>query len=179
MPHQHRWHHPLCLAPRPLRPWLTESGSLTARLIAHYPCFKVRVLAQGLARPHDDERATLGLPRANVRVPSREVLLCSGDTPLVFAHSVTTPAAVRRGFRKFRHIGGRSLGSMLFASPTIARSMLAWRRVDARHPLWRKARAVVGPLPARLWARRSVFYTGPDRLLVTEVFLPPLFQESR
>ncbi|GLS05517.1 putative chorismate pyruvate-lyase [Chitiniphilus shinanonensis] len=179
MPHQHRWHHPLCLAPRPLRPWLTESGSLTARLIAHHPRFRVRVLAQGMARPHDDECATLRLPRRKLLAPCREVLLCSGDTPLVFAHSVTTPAAVRRGFRKFRHVGGRSLGSMLFASPTIARSALAWRRVDARHPLWREARAAVGPLPPRLWARRSVFYAGRDRLLVTEVFLPPHFTEPR
>ncbi|UXY15016.1 chorismate lyase [Chitiniphilus purpureus] len=175
MPHPHRWHHPLCLAPRALRPWLTEAGSLTARLIAHHPDFQVRVLKQQAARPHQDELATLCLASGVRHAPTREVLLCAGTTPLVFAHSVTTAVAVRRGFRKFRHVGGRSLGSLLFASPTIARSRLAWCRVDARHPLWRKARKAVGPLPRRLWARRSVFYAGADRLLVTEVFLPPHF----
>ncbi|WP_148717018.1 chorismate--pyruvate lyase family protein [Chitinolyticbacter meiyuanensis] len=174
MPHQHRWHHPLCLAPRPLRPWLTESGSLTARLIAHHPAFSVRVLRQRATTAHRDELAPLGQARRR-RTPMREVLLLSGQQPLVFAHSVTTPQAVRRGFRKFVHVGGRSLGSMLFASPTIARSRLAWCRVDARHPLWRKAVTAVGPLPPRLWARRSLFYAGGDRLLVTEVFLPPAF----
>lgn len=174
MPTRFRWHHPRCLAPRALQPWLAERGSLTARLVAHYPQFSVRVLRQREQPPHGDELATLQ-QRRRARVLTRDVLLMSGQTPLVYAHSVATRSAVRGGFRRLKGIGNRSLGSMLFADPTIRRSPLAWRQIDRRHPLWQQAHAAVGPLPARLWARRSLFITGPDRLLVTEVFLPPAF----
>ena len=95
-----------------------------------------------------------------------------GDIPLVFAHSVTPRTALRGGFQLFGRIGSRPLGESLFADPTITRSPLSWRCVDQRHPLWQKAQAVAGPLPSRLWARRSLFYAGNDCLLVTEVFLP-------
>ncbi|MBB5192962.1 chorismate--pyruvate lyase [Silvimonas terrae] len=174
MPHQSRWHHPLCIAPRKLKPWLTERGSLTARLVAHFPCFSVRVLRQNARTVHRDELRTLHVQRQQKAI-TRDVLLMSGETPLVYAHSVATRAATRRGFRRLRGIGNRSLGSMLFADPTIRRSPLAWRRVDQRHPLWQQARAAVGPLPRGLWARRSLFASGSDLLLVTEVFLPPAF----
>ncbi|WP_432724017.1 chorismate lyase [Jeongeupia wiesaeckerbachi] len=175
MPRSASWHTPLCLAPPALRPWLTESGSLTARLVAHFPAFSVRVCAQGLAAPHDDEGRAIALARRSQRVETREVLLMSGDTPLVFAHSVLQHRALRSGFRPIGRLGNASLGSFLFATPTIRRSPLAWRQVDARHPLWRKAALHVANLPMRLWARRSLFFAGHDRLLVTEIFLPPFF----
>ncbi|WP_051710971.1 chorismate--pyruvate lyase family protein [Andreprevotia chitinilytica] len=171
-----RWRHPILLAPRALRPWLTATGSLTARLIAHYPQFSVRVVAQQLARPHRDELKQLGSNSAHARVETREVLLLSGNTPLVFAHSIATPAALRRGFRAVGKLGNQSLGSFLFATPTIQRAPLSWCKIDRRHPLWQKAaRQVVGQLPKQLWARRSLFYAGRDALMVTEVFLPPYF----
>ncbi|WP_283150753.1 chorismate--pyruvate lyase family protein [Silvimonas soli] len=174
MPHQSRWYHPLCIAPRSLKPWLTERGSLTARLVAHFPGFHVRVLRQMPRSVHHDELRSLKIQRQQKAI-TRDVVLMSGDLPLVYAHSVATRAATRRGFRRLRGIGNRSLGSMLFADPTIRRSPLAWRRVDRRHPLWQQAQAAVGPMPPRLWARRSLFATGNDLLLVTEVFLPPAF----
>ena len=173
MPTTLRWHHPLCRAPRRLKPWLTARGSLTAKLIAHYPQFGVQVLRLRYQPPHRDE---LGALQRSRDVYTRDVLLLSGDTPLVYAHSVATRAAVRGGFRRLKGIGNRSLGSVLFADPTIRRSPLAWRRVDCRHPLWQQAQAAVNiALPARLWARRSLFLAGAERLLVTEVFLPPAF----
>ncbi|KAF0812044.1 Chorismate pyruvate-lyase [Andreprevotia sp. IGB-42] len=168
------WQHPVLLAPRTLRPWLTATGSLTARLIAHYPDFSVRVLRQTLAPPHRDERRPLRVARG--RVEAREVLLMSGATPLVYAHSVAAPAALRRGFRAVGKLGNRSLGSFLFATPTITRSPLAWRRLDRRHPLWRKAAQQLPGLSGPLWARRSLFRAGADALMVTEVFLPPFFR---
>ncbi|GHD67237.1 chorismate--pyruvate lyase family protein [Jeongeupia chitinilytica] len=175
MPRSASWHTPLCLAPPALRPWLTERGSLTARLMAHFPAFSVRVCTQASAGAHDDERRAIALARRKQQVEAREVLLMSGQTPLVFAHSVLQHRALRKGFRPIGRLGNASLGSFLFATPTIRRSPLAWRQIDARHPLWRKAAAHVADLPARLWARRSLFFAGHDRLLVTEVFLPPAF----
>ncbi|WP_028448844.1 chorismate--pyruvate lyase family protein [Chitinibacter tainanensis] len=167
------WQTPLVLAPRALHPWLNERGSLTQRLKAHFPDFSVQVLRQDFARPHRDERRPLAAGVAEVA--TREVLLCSRGQALVFAHSVVKRSALRSGFHLLGRTGSRPLGALLFADPTIRRSALSFACLDRRHPLWQKANQACGPLPARLWARRSFFYAGQDALLVTEVFLPPAF----
>ena len=174
MPKTACWHQPLCLAPHHLHPWLSDPGSLTTRLKARFPQFRVQVLLQGWQPAHQDEYIPLQLTRQHLHVATREVLLLSGNTPLVFAHSITLRKTLRGGVQLLGRIGSRPLGESLFANPTIRRSPLSWRCVDARHPLWRKAQVAVGPLPRRLWARRSVFQTGNDRLLVTELFLPAI-----
>src|SRR5471030_1133639 len=168
------WRHQLCLASRSLRPWLSDPGSLTARLKAHFPRLHVRVIAQGWQSAQRDEWHELHLPAPHIRVATREVLLMDGPTTLVFAHSITLRSALRGGFKLFGRIGSHPLGESLFADPTITRSPLAWCCVDRRHPLWIKANAAAGPLPPRLWARRSLFNAGRDRLLVTELFLPAI-----
>ncbi|MGL6039587.1 MAG: chorismate--pyruvate lyase family protein [Deefgea sp.] len=170
MPHTAFWHSPLISAPRTLRPWLSERGSLTQRLVANFPVFSVQVLQQGWACPHQDEFTVMQL-HGKKSVATREVLLCSNGVPLVFAHSITTPMGLRGGFHLFGRSGSRPLGALLFADPTIRRSHLSWRKLNRRHPLWQKAVAAAGPQAATLWARRSVFYSGNDQLLVTEVFL--------
>ncbi|MBM5573442.1 MULTISPECIES: chorismate lyase [Deefgea] len=170
MLHTAFWHTPLALAPWSLRPWLSERGSLTQRLIAHFPQLTVRVLQQGFRRPHPDETQILQLPSAS-HVATREVLLCSQERPLVFAHSITCRQHLQAGFHLFERSGSRPLGALLFADPCIRRSTLAWCKLSPRHPLWQKAQAAVGGQAATLWARRSVFYSGAAQLLVTEVFL--------
>lgn len=173
MPRTNFWRSPLCLAPRALRPWLTARGSLTARLIAHFGPVQVLIVRQRHAAANRGEQALLQQTRPKNLHAVRDVLLCASAVPLVYAHSLTTHSALRRGFGLMNQIGSKPLGAALFANPTIHREPLQWRRIDARHPLWQQARAAVGPLPARLWARRSVFVCRNDRLLVTEVFLPP------
>jgi chorismate--pyruvate lyase len=172
MPHdqRHRWHHPAFRAERPLQSWLTHPDSLTARLIANFPDFHVRLLRQGWHRPNRDELRALGMRRSQVAIV-REVVLMSGDTPLVFAHSVMPRHALFHGFRSLRRQGTKPLGATLFANPKVVRSELAFRRIDRRHPLFASAGAALGTLPARLWARRSRFELCHSRILVTEVFL--------
>ncbi|WP_269530783.1 chorismate lyase [Chitinimonas sp. BJYL2] len=173
MPHiaSHRWSHPASRAPRALHDWLVHPGSLTARLIARFPDFRVRLLRQHYAMPCRDELKALGMPRPALAVV-REVVLLSGDTPLVFAHSVMPREALMHGFGSIRRQGTKPLGATLFANPRVQRSQLAFRGLDRRHTLYRRASAAVGPLPARLWARRSRFELFNARILVTEVFLP-------
>jgi chorismate--pyruvate lyase len=172
------WRTPLCLAPRHLLPWLTERGSLTAMLMAHFPKISVRVIFQGWQSAHLDEKACIGSSAYQENMACREVLLQSEGKPLVYAHSITTASALRKGFHLFGRSGSRPLGALLFADPTIERSGLSWCCIDARHPLWQKAQQAVGNLPQRLWARRSIFYSGHDKLLVTEVFLPLIDQQQ-
>jgi len=158
----------------PYRHWLTGAGSLTARIRARCTHFAVRVLRQRLLPPHADELALLGIaPREWAWV--REVLLEADGVPVVFAHSVLAQRHARGPWQMFGRIGERSLGAVLFADPRIARRPLSYRRLDARHPLYRAAlrgAAFDAQAVPHLWARRSVFNRGGQSLLVCEVFLP-------
>jgi chorismate--pyruvate lyase len=157
---------------------LTDSDSLTARLIAHFPDFHVRLLRQTWLQPHYDELRALRMRNRQLAVV-RDVVLMSGDTPLVYAHSVMPRFALLHGFRGLRRQGEKSLGATLFANPLVQRSKLAVRAVDARHPLHVEARDAVGALPDRLWARRSRFELCHSAILVTEVFLPAVCMPLR
>lgn len=164
------------------RPWLVEEGSLTARLIASCPVdapFRLRRLAEGDARPLADQRQVLGMA-ANCHLRHRDVLLCSGERPLVYARTVVARADLRHPWRLMRAVGGRSLGSVLFANPRIRRGELHYRRLDARHPLYHRALPWCAPQsPRYLWARRAAFRLDGRPLLVTEVFLPALLDLNR
>ena len=173
--------------------WLTHPGSLTAKLRAASPQFRVRVLRQTQAQPHSDERRLLGL-KAHQHAWVREVTLCAGDLPLVFAHSVLPLQNVRGAWHLFAGLGARPLGEVLFTDPGIDRSPLGFSRIDKRHPLYSKAvaanaQSVSSPTlnalhqgqdlgakqqPSSFWARRSLFAKSQRALLVTEVFLPSI-----
>jgi len=161
------------LASGPWQTWLTDHGSLTRRLQAACPAFRVQRTQQTHARPHYDEIAALGL-HARQRALIREVLLCCGATPLVFAHTAIPLHALIGPWAGLAHLGNRPLGAALFANPRIARHPLECRRLDARHPLYRHAARHLNAPPARLWARRSRFTLHGYSILVTEVFLPAI-----
>ena len=161
----------------PQRRWLSDDGSLTARIRARCQRFTVRVLRQQLLRPCDDERAVLDIaPRESAWV--REVLLVADGVPQIFAHSLLAQRHARGPWQMFSRMGERPLGAALFADPRIARQPLRYRRLDARHPLYRAA-IRAADLDAQqvpfLWARRSVFTRAGQSLLVCEVFLPNIF----
>ncbi len=160
------------MVPPLLYPWLTHRGSLTARLKAHCSRFQVKVLRQGLGRPSKDERALLGL-HPGERAWIREVLLCDGDLPLVFAHSILPRTHVRGAWNLFAGLGARPLGEALFADPRVARQGLRFKRLSTRHPLYRRLGSdpKIPTQALSLPARRSLFYRHGRALLVTEVFL--------
>ncbi|QDX82261.1 hypothetical protein B9N43_14025 [Denitratisoma sp. DHT3] len=155
------------------RPWLAETGSLTARIQRACPReapFAVRLLNQGHGRPCADEYPVLPLRAARL-VQVREVLLQSGSRPVVFAHTV----ALERGRRLLERAGGRSLGGLLFSDPLVLAGPHHYRCLNARDRLYRHALPWCGDTaPRRLWARRALFQRGRGLLLVTEVFLPAI-----
>ncbi|MCC6532044.1 MAG: chorismate lyase [Burkholderiales bacterium] len=156
-----------------MRGWLLDRGSLTARLKARCPSFRVRLLHQGLIRPAREEAALLGLAQRE-RAIGRDVLLYCGSMPVVFAHSVVRAQDLRGAWRAIAAIGTRPLGAALFADPRIERHPLRFRWLGGRHPLYcAAAKALAAPLP-RLPARRSLFVLHRAPLLVTEAFLPAL-----
>lgn len=154
--HWRRLKHPI-RAPRRLRRWLTDHGSLT-RLLARASKggFSVRVARQCFDRPSALEAAALGLkPRQQALI--REVYLCGNGAPWVYARTVIPVSTLKGRHRTLKLIGTRSLGSLLFRDPGMRREPLQIAR-----------------LSDGLWARRSLFHLDDKPLLVCEVFLPAL-----
>lgn len=159
--------------PWPLKPWLDEPGSLTRRLRQH--CrggFNVKVAREGWRTPAVSESLALNLRLANASWV-REVLLCCGDEPLVFARTVMPVGILRGHYRALRNLGRRPLGSLLFGRDTIRRGPLTVACLRPGHRLHDRARELTG-LDQPAWARRSVFHVGSKPILVTEMFLPSL-----
>jgi chorismate--pyruvate lyase len=159
-------------APRDLRCALSDRASLTRRLQAQYADFRVVPVTRALKAPFADEIHTLHV-RAKTRAYVREVVLVGDGNARIFAHSALARSSLNGGWNGIARLGNRSLGEALFTNPRIQRLGLTFRRLDARHPLYRAARHHTATCARQLWARRSVFCLHGRPLLVTEVFLPP------
>ncbi len=157
------------------RRWLTDHGSLTLALKQCCPELRVIRLRQGPGKPNADEFGVLRLngPR---RCMIRDVVLTCAGRPVVFAHSVIPLAGLAGPWRDLTRLGNRPLGEALFNDPLVRRHALEFRRLNARHPLYRSAIVHTAVKPPALWARRSVFERQGQPILVTEVFLPALLE---
>jgi len=155
--------------------WLSERGSLTRRLRGAYGRLELVLLRQCYARPLREESLLLGLRRGQ-KAWVREVLLLADGRPLLYAHSVTRPEALRKAWRPLSSVGLKPVGDAIFERHGLSRGPIRVRRLDAGDALHRSASRALGPsspLPA-LWARRSPFFHDGEPLWITEVFLPGL-----
>lgn len=155
------------------RPWLTDRGSLTARIQARCPAVHVDVVFQGLRKPDRDESFLFAAGR-RARVLVREVFLRCEDTAVVFAHTVLDPDDLCGPWRSVAKLGTRPLGAALFADARIERHPLHTRKIGPHHELRRRLAAHAPGAPRSLWARRSIFRLHDSPILVTEVFLPEI-----
>ena len=163
---------PVCADAR-LRKWLLDRGSLTRRVELRCARFELKVLSQRRALIRRDEYAVIGA-RTGTRCVVREVSLNCGREPLVFAHSVVAPGALKGAWRMLSALGARPLGAALFANPRVQRCPLRFRQLGRRDALYRRACGLLETAPRLLWARRSLFVLSGTPLLVTEVFLPAI-----
>lgn len=156
-----------------LRPWITDRGSLTTRIVRHYADFNLLRVRQQLVVPFTDERRALEL-RAGELAMVREVILRSATTPLVFAHTAVNPRHLRGAWRGLSQLGARPLAEMLFHDPLVSRMPVEYRKLPRTHALVKAA-----GIDAVTWARRSVFLKYRQPLLVTELFLPGIGLPAR
>lgn len=157
-----------------MRAWLTDSMSLTKKLMACCEHFRVQRLVQRQALVLADEFAEVTLPR-RVQVQEREVLLRCDETPIVYAHTIVPLSATASDWPFFGRLGERSLGTTLFGDPRVARGELQYARLHAEHPLVLRAKSALDiVLHGPLFARRCLYQRGNGLLLVTEVFLPEI-----
>lgn len=161
-------------APQHMQHWLTDSMSLTRKLIERCQHFRVQRLMQGNALILPDEQHVTALPRRTM-VQQREVLLCCDEIPVVYAHTVVPLSATASDWPFFNSLGDRSLGTTLFGDPCVQRGTLEYARLGAQHPLVARASVSLGvALPVPLFARRCLYARKRGLLLVTELFLPSI-----
>ncbi|MEM9254419.1 MAG: chorismate lyase [Pseudomonadota bacterium] len=153
--------------PAATRVWLTDDGSLTARLISlNAGTFRVQRLYQGWEVPRLSERVLLDMPDRRLSMV-REVVLTLAGTPVVFARSVFPFDTLTGNLGHLRRLRNKSLGAILFRHPNMHRRPfeLALMPGNSRY------------IPAHLhqtrpaWGRRSRFDIEAKQLLVSEVFL--------
>lgn len=159
----------------PMRDWLTNRASLTARLVARCQQFRVQRLHQKLAICLADEYAEIGLHRAQ-KVLEREVLLRCDDVAMVYAHTVLPMTASASEWPLFAALGEKSLGTTLFNDPLVERCALHYAKLRPDHALMQRIQKLqlLTDCSVSLLARRSVFRRKGACLLVTEVFLPSI-----
>jgi len=185
-PKQANWHDHVnhVQPPREMRHWLTDRGSLTAKLIAHSDQFRV----QRVFQQHDfcwvDEFRQIGL-RKKCQVHAREVLLRCDDQPAVYAHTVLPLNSTAGEWPLFRTLGNKSLGSTLFGDPQVVRGAMQYARLQPNHPAMQRAHHLTrqnfgsetnSQFAHPLFARRSLFFRRGGVMLVTELFLPAVAQ---
>ena len=157
--------------PSSLLPWLFDASSLTARMIEL--CgkdFSVQVISQHWQKLNAEEASAMSLKHVRSALV-RQVLLCCGDQPLVYARTIIPATTIQGAQRRYANMGSRPLGAMLFADRTMRREGVQVARLPAKHEA-NKYTKIAGPV----WGRRSVFRVAGKPLLVSEYFLPELFK---
>lgn len=156
--------------------WLSDQGSLTKRLKAHCPDqFSVKVLDETWVRPDPSEARLLAIPMTQ-RVLLRQVHLMCGDQLCVYARSVIPQTTLSGKHGRLRFLGNKPLGEYLFANPTLERKRVEWTRLTSRSNLYRIAMPDADQARRDIWGRRSLFRIDAKPLLVSEFFLPVLFE---
>ena len=158
--------------------WLFEPGSLTQRL--RQLCgddFQVRLLKQVWQKPFLGEKGALQLSNHRYALV-REVALCCGETPLVYARTIIPDQTLRGAQRRLSNLGTRPLGEVLFSSPKLARNGFELATVSP--VIWGRNDVEWLSFPEEMvWGRRTVYSISSHGLLVSEIFMPALFELER
>ncbi len=150
--------------------WLTDTGSLTARLKQQCQLFAVEVLTEGIYPLSKDEQEKLQLTEDRGFV--REVLLKLDGIPWVFARSVMSLSTLTGEQACLSQLGNNPLGAILFNSSDMQRSKIEIAEFLPNSPVQQLASRISVCTRASLLGRRSLFLLSGKALLVSEIFLP-------
>jgi chorismate--pyruvate lyase len=170
------------------RSWLTERGSLTARLRDTWGVVSVDVITEGLTAPLPHEADRLGLPLSE---PAwvRCVWLRTHGTARLYARTVIPRWGPLNPWVQVQQLGQQPLGELLFRATDLQRGAFEWcgnanwPAPDSTPPNIPPNSAASGGAAANntaahatssqvpALARRCVFQRDSAPLLLTEVFL--------
>jgi len=132
----------------------------------------VRVISQQWQKLDSEEAAAMSLNGVRSALV-RQVLLCCGETPLVYARTVIPTVTIRGAQRRYANMGSRPLGAMLFADRTMHREAVQVAKLPDNHAAHKYAKT-----DEVVWGRRSVFRVANKPILVSEYFLPALLKQK-
>jgi len=147
-----------------LTSWLSERGSLTARLRETWGEVSVEVIEEGLATPLPHEAARLAMPPGDSAWLRCVWLRCHGHVRL-HARTVIPQWGPSNPWAQVQQLGRQPLGELLFRAPDLHRSAFEWCG-DGDWP----APGLAGNRQ-RAPARRCLFRRDDAPLLLTEAFL--------
>ncbi len=156
-----------------LKSWLLDRGSLTARLIDNCDGeFSVEVLSVKRATPTPDEIEALNM-RYRGQALIRQVLLRCNGKPVIYARTIIPLSSLRGALRGLALLGSRPLGAVLFSDKLMKRKPMQVTSIEPGHLCY----GWTGHAgQQRIWGRRSIFVLRGEELLVSEFFLPELFE---
>jgi len=155
---------------KPLKDWLLDRNSLTARLKANSKSFRVEVLGEHVEACSSEE-ANQDI-KVGEKVLVREVLLYCDETPHVFARSLLPIDCLTGHEKELANLGNQSLGQVLFKRENLSRKCIEISEL-AKESSVKKLVEYLGLDSSRsLWGRRSVFVVDDKPFMVAEVFLP-------
>jgi len=162
--------------PPQVESWLFDASSLTARLQQRCGVsFNVKLLSQAYTLLATSDKAAMSLSRCHAGLV-RQVLLCDGETPLVYARTVIPADTLKGSLRRYANLGERPLGAMLFADRTMRRSEVEITPTLPQRCCNIKQLNQYVDTSRIIWGRRSVFRVSNKPILVSEYFLPTLFE---
>jgi chorismate--pyruvate lyase len=144
-----------------LRTLVCHKTSLTAALVAINSSFCVNIVRQQVFVPCFHEQQALGRPISRAALV-REVELQFRGEAVVFARSIIPLSLLNKGGNSLANLGRTPLGHLLFKDGKIRVSKREFAKLDFAQ----------GPVTAR---RTPYDYQG-SQILVSEFFLPAIFQ---
>jgi len=154
--------------------WIYETGSITQRLRDYYgPRVRVQILNNQWQRSFISESRLLNTPTEKYTL-TREVLLYADDTPLILARTIIPQHTISSAHRNLSHLGNRPLGEVIFSYPRLERLALEITQVQCHQ--WKHSIQQTTQIDQALWGRRTVYAIHHHPLLVSEFFLPVIFQ---
>ncbi len=157
-----------------LKEWLLYSGSFMQRLQdsgIREP--SVEVLGQKWQFATSDEKNLLNVS-TRTYVLVRDVIIKSQEAVWMVARTVFPAQTLTGKERQLAHLKNRSLGSVLFAYPSLSRSDFEITQLFSCMDEYQKINQITPLSESMLWARRSVFHVNHKPLLLTEVFMPEI-----
>ena len=174
----------LLLLESPLKSWLLDTQSLTARLKACSNHFHVQVIGeQEQICSVEDSSALIAV---GTPILVREVLLVCDNVPQVFARSILPISSLTGNEQALAHLGDQPLGQVLFNNPSLKRQGLEVSSFSDETSVVKLATSLASQMAnininwtKPLWGRRSIFMISNKPLMVTEVFLPSAYAYYR
>lgn len=138
--------------------------------------FDVYVVFHEWSTPFLDEAECLKL-NEDEKTIVREVILKLDEKPCIYARSVFPETVLKGEGREFVELGNKPLGELLFADKKLKRSAFEYAQMKAESYYVQQIKKELECHDnlASLWGRRSVFEIHSGSLLLTEIFLPQIY----